>query len=302
MKHIYSGKVRDIYELEEFEPPRLLMVASNRVSAFDVIMTEPVKDKGVILTAMSAFWMGNCSDIVENHLISSLPNPQTLGEEMSSDLIGRSVVAKRAEMIELECIVRGYLAGSAYKEYLQKGTVHGAALPKGLPLAAKLPEPLFCPSIKNHQGHDENISISTAKSLFGESLVEQLMTLSLNIYKRGVDLCSEASIILADTKFEFGRVDGRIVLCDEVMTPDSSRFWDAERYIHGVEPIQFDKQPLRDYLDTLDWDKVWPPPSLPLEVLVALQERYSSVYRKIVGVPIEKWLADACVAYDSRIA
>lgn len=301
MIHLYSGKVRDIYQLDNFVPPRLLMVASNRVSAFDVIMNEQVANKGAILTAMSSFWMDHCSDIVENHLVSSLPTPLTLGEEMDESFIGRAVVVKKAQMIELECIVRGYLAGSAYREYRDSGTIHGQHLPRGLNLATRLPEPMFCPSIKNHLGHDENISIDQARSLFGSSLVDKLMALSIEIYNRGSVICADASIILADTKFEFGMVDEHIVLCDEVLTPDSSRFWDADRYVDGVEPIQFDKQPLRDYLDSLDWNKTPPPPRLASEVLASLSERYASVYRKISGSSVENWLLDAAQAYSSRI-
>ncbi len=301
MKHVYSGKVRDVYELDALQSAPLLMVASNRVSAFDVIMSETVPDKGAVLTAMSAYWMDKCADIVDNHLVSALPNPSILGEEMDPDFIGRAVVVKRAKMVELECIVRGYLAGSAYKEYLAYGTVHGAVLGKGLRLAAKLPEPMFCPSIKNHLGHDENISIARAREIFGYELVEELSKLSLMIYKRGQELCANGSILLADTKFEFGVVDDQLVLCDEVMTPDSSRFWDAERYVDGVEPIQFDKQPLRDYLDSLEWDKTPPPPKLPSEVLASLADRYRSVYRRITGDSVDSWLAEALERYNSRV-
>ena len=293
MRKIYSGKVRDIYEIDGFEPRRLLMAASDRVSAFDVVMSETVPRKGQILTAMSCFWMERTSDIVPNHLIDPFPSWDSVGEQIDSALIGRSVVVEAAEMIQLECIVRGYLAGSAYKEYKAFSTVHGQHIEPGLPLAAKLNEPVFCPSSKNHLGHDENISIEQARERFSAPLVEELARISLEIYHFGVEVANDVGIILADTKFEFGFVNGEIVLCDEVLTPDSSRFWDGASYAPGVEPIQYDKQPLRNYLDLTDWAKTAPPPQLPDEVLVSLAQRYETVYEKITKTPIVNWLATA---------
>ncbi len=296
MRHVYSGKVRDVYELESFDPPRLLMVASDRVSAFDVVMAETVPGKGQILTAMSCWFMELTSDIVPNHLIESLPTPAGVGEVIDPDFVGRSVVTRRAQMVELECIVRGHLAGSAYKEYMASGTVHGHKLPAGLKLASALPEPVFCPSIKNAVGHDENISVERAREIFGSGLVDRLAEVSLAVFARGSEAAAGAGIVLADTKFEFGYCDGDLLLCDEVLTPDSSRFWEADVLEPGREPVQFDKQPLRDYLETLGWDKTPPPPALPAEVLSTLSARYRSAYERITGQSFEDWLSRAKAA------
>ena len=299
MRHIYSGKVRDVYELERLNPHRLLMVATDRVSAFDVVMKETVPSKGQILTAMSCYWMERTSDIVPNHLIAKFPNAEVIGEPFAEEFVGRSVVTARAQMIELECIVRGYLAGSAYKEYRSTSTVHGHKVAPGMQLASRLDEPLFCPSVKNHLGHDENVSIEAAKGMFPSSLVDQLAELSLAIYSRGAKIAEAAGIILADTKFEFGFVEGELVLCDEVMTPDSSRFWSRESYVPGTEPEQYDKQPLRDYLEMTGWDKTPPPPDIPSAVLESLARRYREVYATITGSDISEWLGDAAAALST---
>ncbi|MDA8397733.1 MAG: phosphoribosylaminoimidazolesuccinocarboxamide synthase [Actinomycetota bacterium] len=296
MRHVYSGKVRDVYELDSFAPPRLLMVASDRVSAFDVVMAEKVPGKGQILTAMSCWFMDLTSDVVPNHLIECLPTPAGVGEAIDPDFVGRSVVTKRARMVELECIVRGHLAGSAFKEYVERGTVHGHRLPGGLRLASPLPEPIFCPSIKNAVGHDENISIERAREIFGADLVDRLAKTSLAVFARGSGAAAKAGIVLADTKFEFGYVDDELLLCDEVLTPDSSRFWDADALEPGREPVQFDKQPLRDYLESTGWEKTPPPPALPGEVLDTLAERYRSVYERITGTSFQGWLERAWAA------
>ena len=296
MRHVYSGKVRDVYELDSFAPPRLLMVASDRVSAFDVVMAEKVPGKGQILTAMSCWFMDLTSDVVPNHLIECLPTPAGVGEVIDPDFVGRSVVTKRARMVELECIVRGHLAGSAFKEYVERGTVHGHRLPGGLRLASPLPEPIFCPSIKNAVGHDENISIERAREIFGADLVDRLAKTSLAVFARGSEAAAKAGIVLADTKFEFGYVDDELLLCDEVLTPDSSRFWDADALEPGREPVQFDKQPLRDYLESTGWEKTPPPPALPGEVLDTLAERYRSVYERITGTSFQGWLERARAA------
>ncbi|CAG4934050.1 unnamed protein product [Acidithrix sp. C25] len=297
MRHIYSGKVRDIYELDGIDRDSLLMVASDRVSAYDVIMNEQVANKGTILTAMSAYWMKLVEDIVPNHLVELFPTKQTFDDDSFEKFIGRGVIVAKAQMIEVECIVRGYLAGSAAREYFRSGTVHGRSLKDGLVMAERLDEPIFCPSIKNHSGHDENISIERAKEIFGSELISTLAEVSIEIYNRGARVAEESSIYLADTKFEFGFIDGELALCDEILTPDSSRFWEASTYEAGKEPMQYDKQPLRDYLDTLDWDKTPPPPSLDEEVLQSLSDRYAMVYERIAGQPIENWITDAKNAY-----
>ena len=302
MRHVYSGKVRDVYELESFDPPRLLMVASDRVSAFDVVMAEKVAGKGQILTAMSCWFMDLTSDIVPNHLVEALPTPAGVGEPIAPDFVGRSVVTRRAQMVELECIVRGHLAGSAFKEYVAQGTVHGHPLPSGLQLASPLPEPIFCPSIKNAVGHDENISVERAREMFGAELVDRLAQTSLAVFARGSEAAAKAGIVLADTKFEFGHLEGELLLCDEVLTPDSSRFWEADTLEPGREPVQFDKQPLRDYLESTGWDKTPPPPALPGEVLDTLAARYRSVYERITGMPFEDWLARAEAAASTGAA
>lgn len=291
MKKIYSGKVRDVYELSDGQS--LLMVASDRVSAFDVIMNETVQNKGVILNALSSYFMERTKEIVPNHLISSQPSKSDVDGEFVKEMIGRSSVVKRCEMVQVEAIVRGYLAGSAYKEYQRSGTIHNMAVPADLKLAERLPSPMFTPSVKNTVGHDENVSVDHASELYGRALVKEIERLSLALFDIGSKIASEAGLILADTKFEFGMIDGELTLADEIFTPDSSRYWDASSHVAGVEPVQFDKQPLRDYLERSGWDKVPPPPSIPGEVLQSLSDRYQSAYAHITGSSISSWL-DQC--------
>lgn len=286
LPHIYSGKVRDIYDAGE---GRLLLVTSDRISAFDVVMAEPIPDKGRVLTAMSAFWFEQFADVVGSHLISTdladLP-PAAQRPEWA----GRVMLCHRAEMLPIECIVRGYLTGSAWKEYRTSGTMHGTALPEGLQESSQLPEPVFTPSTKAEQGdHDENISFERAVDLVGRELAERARDLSLSLYQRGAELARERGIIIADTKFEMGLVDGELVLADEVLTPDSSRFWPAESWSPGSTPPSFDKQPVRDYLDGLDWDKSPPPPALPDEVVAASSARYREAYERITGRSLADW-------------
>ncbi|HEV7762384.1 MAG TPA: phosphoribosylaminoimidazolesuccinocarboxamide synthase, partial [Acidimicrobiales bacterium] len=254
LPHVHSGKVRDIHALGD---DRLLMVTSDRLSAFDVVMAEPIPQKGRVLTAMSAFWFDQTADIVAGHLLSTdvadLPDDvRALADE--ADLAGRIMITERAEMLPIECIVRGYLSGSAWKEYKAMGTMHGAALPEGLVESDKLPEPVFTPSTKADEGHDENISFDRAAELVGAPLAAHVRDVCLALYERGAAWARERGIVIADTKFELGMVDGELVLCDEVLTPDSSRFWPADAYHPGATPPSFDKQPVRDYLDGLDWD------------------------------------------------
>ena len=289
--HLYSGKVRDIYDAGD---DLLLFVASDRMSAFDVVMREPVPDKGRVLTAMTAYWLEQLSDLVPNHLVSLdvADYPADAVENVPGgrgELEGRSMLVRKAEMLQIECIVRGYITGSAWKEYRSSGTVHGVSLPAGLEDSSKLPEPLFTPSTKAKTGRDENISFEEACDLVGADLAEEARELSLAAYERGAALAADRGILVADTKFELGIIDGRLSLCDEVMTPDSSRFWPADEWRPGIPPPSFDKQPLRDHLETLDWDKTPPPPALPAQVIAASRERYVAAYERITGLRFDDW-------------
>jgi phosphoribosylaminoimidazole-succinocarboxamide synthase len=286
LPHVASGKVRDIYDAGD---DRLLMVTSDRISAFDVVMAEPITDKGRVLTAMSAFWFDHLADIVPGHLISTeledLPP-----EAQDPSIAGRVMLCRRAEMLPIECIVRGYITGSAWKEYKASGTMHGAPLPEGLKESDKLPEPVFTPSTKAEVGdHDENVSFERAVEIVGADMAERLRDVSLALYQRGSEWAAERGIIIADTKFELGLVEGELVLGDEVLTPDSSRFWPADQWVPGTTPPSFDKQPVRDYLETLDWDKSPPPPPLPDEVVAATRDRYIDGYERITGRTFAEW-------------
>ncbi len=285
LPHLYSGKVRDIYDAGD---DRLLMVTSDRISAFDVVMAEPIPDKGRVLTAMSAFWFAELADVVAGHLISTdladLPEAARRPE-----IAGRAMLCRRAEMLPVECIVRGYVTGSAWKEYRASGTMHGTVLPAGLLESARLPEPVFTPSTKADEGHDENISFEQAADLIGTELADRARSVSLELYTRGAALAADRGIIIADTKFELGLVDGELVLADEVLTPDSSRFWPADDWEPGSTPPSFDKQPVRDYLDRLDWDKRPPPPPLPSSVVDASAARYVEAYERITGRRFADW-------------
>ncbi len=271
MKLVHSGKVRDVYDAGD---GRLLMVASDRISAFDVVLDEPIPDKGRVLNGLTAFWVAQMADIAPNHLIS-----------LEDD--GRAMLVRRADMIPIECIVRGYLSGSAWKEYRSSGTMHGTPLPPGLRQSERLPEPVLTPSTKAPVGqHDENLSLEQAEELAGADVVRQAAEISLAVYRRAAAHAAERGIILADTKFELGFIDGRLSLCDEVLTPDSSRFWDAETYQVGETPPSFDKQPVRDWLEASGWDKTPPPPTLPPEVVAATRDRYLAAYQRITGTQL----------------
>jgi phosphoribosylaminoimidazole-succinocarboxamide synthase len=274
LKHVYSGKVRDIYEVDD---RHLLFVASDRISAFDVVMAEPIPDKGRVLTAMTAFWLEQVTDITPNHLVTLDP-PADAGV---ADLRGRSMVVRKADMLPIECIVRGYLSGSAWKEYQRSGTMHGQPLPAGLQQSDKLPAPVFTPSTKADTGHDENISFEQACDVVGIDVAKAARDISLAVYERGSALAAERGIIIADTKFELGFIDGELALCDEVLTPDSSRFWPADDWTPGTTPPSFDKQPVRDWLEGTGWDKTPPPPALPQDVVDASRDRYVAAYEKI---------------------
>ncbi len=286
LPHRYSGKVRDIYDAGE---GRLLLVTSDRISAFDVVMDEPIPDKGRVLTAMSAFWFGQMADVVANHLVSTELDDLPEGARDPA-LAGRVMLCREAEMLPVECIVRGYLTGSAWKEYRTSGTMHGTPLPDGLLESSRLPEPVFTPSTKADIGdHDENISFNRAVELIGPELAYEARNISLVVYQRAADWAAERGIIIADTKFELGLINGELVLADEVLTPDSSRFWPADRWKPGSTPPSFDKQPVRDFLDGLDWDKSPPPPALPAEVVTASRERYVEAYERITGNRFSDW-------------
>jgi phosphoribosylaminoimidazole-succinocarboxamide synthase len=289
LPHVHSGKVRDIYAVGD---DRLLMVTSDRISAFDVVMAEPIPHKGRVLTAMSAFWFDQLADVVSGHLISTdvadLPDGAR-SAAVDADLAGRVMLTSKAEMLPVECIVRGYITGSAWKEYRASGTMHGARLPDGLRESDRLPQPVFTPSTKAETGHDENISFAAAAGLLGEALAAKVRDVSLELYRRGAEWARERGIIIADTKFELGLVDGELMLCDEVLTPDSSRFWPTDAWEPGATPPSFDKQPVRDYLDGLDWDKKPPPPPLPAAVVTTASARYVEAYERITGRSFTDW-------------
>ncbi|MCU1357462.1 MAG: Phosphoribosylaminoimidazole-succinocarboxamide synthase [Acidimicrobiales bacterium] len=286
LPHLSSGKVRDIYDAGE---GRLLLVASDRMSAFDVILDEPIPDKGRVLTAMSAFWFEQFADVIGGHMISTDLADLPL-DDPDPDLAGRVMLCRRAEMLPIECIVRGYLTGSAWKEYRTSGTMHGAALPEGLLESAQLPEPVFTPSTKGEIGeHDVNLSWAETVDLVGIELAERARDASIRIYQEGAAWAAERGILIADTKFELGLIDGELILADEVLTSDSSRFWPAEDWAPGSTPPSFDKQPLRDFLNGLDWDKTPPPPSLGPDVVAATRARYVEGYERITGRRFSDW-------------
>jgi phosphoribosylaminoimidazole-succinocarboxamide synthase len=287
---IQSGKVRELYDAGD---GRLLMVASDRISAFDVIMAEPIVDKGRVLTAMTDFWLEELADLAPNHLISADTADFPAGAAALPGglgyLAGRSMLVHRAEMLDIECIVRGYLAGSAYKEYERSGTVHGMAMPAGLRHADRLPEPIFTPSTKATEGHDLNIGMDEAIDIVGEEAATQAAELCLAAYARAAARAEPQGIVICDTKFELGYIDGRLSICDEVLTPDSSRFWPADDCAPGTNPPSYDKQPLRDWLEEQPWDKQAPPPPLPDEVVDATSSRYTAAYERISGRKLGDW-------------
>jgi phosphoribosylaminoimidazole-succinocarboxamide synthase len=288
--HLQSGKVRDIYEAGE---GRLLLVASDRISAFDVVLQEPIPEKGRVLTAMTAFWLEKVADIAPSHLVTADPSRMPEGAEHLEGLAGRAMLVRRAEMLPIECIVRGYLSGSAWKEYARSGTMHGSPLPTGMRESDRLPEPVFTPSTKADTGHDVNIGFDEAANMVGADVAAAARDISLAVYSRGSEWAAERGIIIADTKFELGFIDGELSICDEVLTPDSSRFWPAEEVRPGSTPPSFDKQPVRDWLEGTGWDKKPPPPPLPPEVVKATSERYVTAYERITGRSLEEWYGAA---------
>src|SRR2546429_1506111 len=277
IKKLRSGKVREVFDLGE----TLLFVATDRISAFDVILPDPIPHKGAVLNQISAFWFKRFNDI-ENHLVTA--NPEEFPKELQSfreQLAGRSMIVKKTKPLPVECVVRGYLAGSGWKEYQESQSVCGIKLPSGLKLASQLPEPIFTPSTKAEQGHDENIDMKQCAQLVGDEIANRVETLSLEIYSRGREYVAQKGIMVADTKFEFGTIDGELLLIDECLTPDSSRFWPKDQYPIGQSPPSFDKQFVRDYLETLDWDKTPPAPRLPKDVVEKTSAKYLEAFRRL---------------------
>lgn len=283
-KLINRGKVRDIYDAGE----HLMIVTSDRISAFDVVMEEGIPAKGLVLTQISKFWFSKSEHIIKNHFVTDkveeFPMPFN---QYASLLKGRSMLVRKADPLPAECIVRGYLAGSGWKEYRQSGTLHGMELPEGLQNSSQLPTPLFTPSTKAEEGHDENINFEQLLEILDRETAEAVRDKSIGIYGLGVDTAAEKGIIIADTKFEFGTIDGELILIDEALTPDSSRFWPMDLYTPGRSQPSYDKQYLRDYLETLDWGKTPPPPKLPEEVVHNTSNKYQEILRILTGKSIE---------------
>jgi phosphoribosylaminoimidazole-succinocarboxamide synthase len=276
-----SGKVRDVYRADN---EHLLFVATDRISAFDYVLATGIPHKGRVLTQLSLFWFDFLKDIVPNHLVTADVNAYPANLRPYQDqLEGRSMLVVRADMIGVECVVRGYISGSAWKEYKESGKVCGIDLPAGLKESDKLPEPIFTPATKATSGHDENISFAEMSKLVGPELSRQLRELSLRVYQAAADYARQKGIIIADTKFEFGKTAAGLVLADEVLTPDSSRFWPADKYSPGKAQESFDKQYVRDYLESIHWNKQPPAPALPPEVAHRSSEKYIEAYRRLTG-------------------
>lgn len=282
---VRKGKVRDVYAVDS---DSLLIIATDRISAFDCVLPTPIERKGEVLTALSQFWFDQLGDVVANHLITTKIDEMPEALRRHSQLLsGRSMLVRRAEVFPVECVVRGYLVGSGWKDYLRTGEVCGHKLPENLLESAELPEPLFTPSTKAEQGHDENISEAQVRELIGAEQTARLRDTSLQLYSRARDYARQKGIIIADTKFEFGLdKNGELTLVDEVLTPDSSRFWPADSYKPGQPQPSFDKQYVRDYLETLNWDKRPPAPALPPEVASATTARYLEAYKLLTGTEL----------------
>jgi phosphoribosylaminoimidazole-succinocarboxamide synthase len=279
IKKLRSGKVREVFDLGA----TLLFVATDRLSAFDVILPNPIPHKGAVLNQLSAFWFKRFSEI-KNHLV--ITDFDKFPEELRpfrTQLAGRSMIVRKTKPLPVECVVRGYLAGSGWKEYQESQRVCGIKLPAGLKLASQLPEPIFTPATKSDTGHDLNIDMNACGQILGNEMADRLRDLSLQIYAAGRDHAAQRGIIVADTKFEFGIVDGNLLLIDECLTPDSSRFWPADQDVVGQSPPSFDKQFVRDYLETLDWDKTPPAPSLPKDVIAKTSAKYVEAFERLTG-------------------
>lgn len=291
LKYLRSGKVRDIYEVDA---DRLMIVASDRISAFDCILPQPIPDKGRVLTQISRFWFDRFSAIVGNHLIAADPAdfPEDVRSRFSAETLERldlrSMLVRKAEVVPFECVVRGYLAGSGWKEYQQTGSICGHRLPEGLVESSRLPEPIFTPATKAEEGHDINVSRAVMADAIGTTLARQLEEISLRLYREAALYAETRGIIICDTKFEFGIRDSQVILVDEVLTPDSSRFWPSAAYAPGAPQPSFDKQYVRDYLETLDWDKQPPAPSLPPEIVEATRTKYLEAFRLLTGFDLPR--------------
>ncbi len=285
-KHIGSGKVRELYEIGS---DQLLLVASDRISAYDVVLTQDIPDKGKVLTGLSHYWL-EIMDETPNHLVSV--HADDLPDVSVADLAGRAMLCRRAEPIAIEFVVRGYLSGSGWKEYKADGTVCGHRLPEGLTESAQLPEPILTPATKAVTGHDENITESQAAEMAGKDVYEAARSYALQIYTKAARLARERGVIIADTKFEFGIADGEVILIDEVLTPDSSRFWPLDDYEPDRGQPSFDKQYVRDWLDSTGWDHSPPPPDLPTDVVAATRARYIEAYERVSGRPFDSWLKE----------
>jgi phosphoribosylaminoimidazole-succinocarboxamide synthase len=282
---LHSGKVREMYEIDD---RHLLMVATDRMSAFDVIFDEPVPSKGRVLTAMTVWWSEFLSDVSPTHVVSA--DLLSLTGRIDVDAMnGRALIVRRAEMLPLECIVRGYITGSAWKEYSETGTMHGAQLPEGMLESQQLPEPVFTPSTKAEEGHDENISFEAAVDLVGLEMAEKAREISVRAYRQAAAHAADRGVIIADTKFELGVIDGQLMIADEMLTPDSSRFWPADQWEPGSTPPSMDKQPVRDFSASTGWNKQPPAPPLPPEVVAATAARYVEAYERITGESFANW-------------
>jgi len=280
LKAFKKGKVRDVYEANN----KLLLVVTDRISAFDYVLEDPIPKKGICLTQISKFWFDYFKDTIPNQVISTNVSDFPIELKDHLDVLeGRTMLVKKAKIFPIECIVRGYISGSAWKSYQKDGTVCGIKLPEGLKESDKFNEPLFTPSTKAEEGHDINISFEEMKKIIGEKDAEKIKELSLKIYKEGTEYARKKGIIIADTKFEFGKIGDEIILVDEVLTPDSSRFWPADLYEPGKSQPSFDKQYVRDYLNSTGWDKNSDPPRLPQEIITGTQNKYFEAYERITG-------------------
>ena len=294
---VRSGKVRDLFEIGD----RLLLVASDRLSAFDVVLPTPIPDKGRVLTGVSRFWFERTADVIPNHLLGT--DPAELPAEYTdatgrAELRGRMMLCRRAKVLPVEVIVRGFVAGSGWKDYRKNGAICGIKLPDGLRESDRLPEPIFTPSTKAEVGHDENIGFDAMVDLVGAELSERVRDIALALYRRGAEIAEKAGILLADTKFELGTAldTGELLLIDEILTPDSSRFWDASDYEPGRAQASFDKQYVRDWLETQAWDKTYPGPALPAEIVAGTRARYVEAFERITGASFARYLQEDVIA------